>query len=221
MPLTATCPSCSQKCQVEDQFAGKQVRCPKCGNTMTMPLSDVPTAHAAPEPPLAAAEPLPGAPGAGFVDTIKQSLAAFRIDALTTKLLYAGAGCLAAMVVFTFLPWVSIGNIGVGQFQMHVGVTRLGIQVPDGSGVLNFLLSLAALAFIVVTIVVIKKRDVFDISLWVAGGWGALASLWRIINVANFGSAAGIGLYLTLLASLGAAGTFGYIIFQRFMQKKV
>ena len=28
MPITATCPSCSQKLQVDDQYAGKQVRCP-------------------------------------------------------------------------------------------------------------------------------------------------------------------------------------------------
>ena len=32
MPITATCPSCSQMCQVEDQYAGMMVKCPKCGN---------------------------------------------------------------------------------------------------------------------------------------------------------------------------------------------
>ena len=219
MPVTATCPSCNKKCQVDDQYAGKQVRCPSCGNTLTMPVPDAPMAQAIPEPPsAAAAEPTSGAAGANFMDTLKQSLAAFRVDALSTNLLYAGAGCLLGMVVFTFLPWFSFPQLGMMPAQFRIGGTVLGIQA--GIGIVNLLLSLGALAFLLVTVVVIKKRETFDIGLWVAGCWGALAFLWRLINVSQLGSFSGIGLYLTLLASLGAAGTFGYIIFQRFIQKK-
>jgi hypothetical protein len=214
MPITAACPSCSQKLQVDDQYAGKPVRCPKCGNTMTMPRADVPTAQVVSEPPLAApmlvpTDPLlPGALGAGFIETVQRSLAALGLDALSTKLFYAGVSCLAGMIVFTFLPWFSPGI-----------VTVLGISVYPG--ILNFLLSAGGLGFVVVTLVVIKKKETFDIGLWTVAGWAALASLWRLVDVARLGTFSGIGLYLTLLASLGAAGTFGYIIFQRFVKKRM
>ena len=206
MPITATCPSCSQLCQVDDQYAGKQVRCPKCGNSISMPM---PTVTATPLPPVATPLDAPAtpAPGAGFLETAQHSLAAFGLDALAIKLLYAGLGCLAGMILFTFFPWFSLGI-----------VTLLGISV--GVGVLNFLLSAAALAFVIATLVVIKRKDTFDIGLWAVGGWTAVASLWRLVDVARVGNFAGIGLYLTLLASLGAAGTFGYLIFQRFVKKK-
>jgi hypothetical protein len=214
MPITATCPSCSQPCQVDDQYAGKQVRCPKCGNTMTMPTAQVPTAQIVSEPPLASpmpnsADPVPpGAPGAGFMETVQRSLAAFGLDPLSITLFHAGVGCLAGMVLFSFFPWFSLGIVSVLGISAYIGI-------------LNFLLSAGALAFVVVTLVVIKKKDTFDISLWVVGGWAALASLWRLVDVARLGSLSGIGLYLTLLASLGAAVTFGYIIYQRFVKKKM
>ena len=154
MPITAACPSCSQKLQVDDQFAGKQVRCPKCGNTMTMPRADVPTASVVAEPPLASPisspiEPLPaGAPGPGFLETVQRSLAAYGQDQLSITLFQAGVVCLAGMILFTFLPWFSPGI-----------VTVLGISVYPG--ILNFLLSAAALAFVIVTLVVVKKKDTF------------------------------------------------------------
>jgi len=88
-------------------------------------------------------------------------------------------------------------------------------------GALSFLLSAGVIGFLVVVLVVLKKKDVFDISLWVAGSWSALTVLWRLFDAARIGHIAGIGLYLALLASLGAAGAFGFIIFQRFIKKKL
>ena len=215
MPITATCPSCSQLCQVEDRHAGMMVRCPKCGNIIQVARPDAAAAPmpaasppATPTPPPATPGAAPGPAGPGFVETIQQSATSFGLDALALKLLYAGVGCLGGMILFTFFPWAS-----------SVLVTILGISLVEGA--LSFLLSAGVIGFLVVVLVVLKKKEVFDISLWVAGGWSALAVLWRLFDVARFGHIAGIGLYLSLLASLGAAGTFGFIIFQRFIKKKL
>jgi hypothetical protein len=215
MPITATCPSCSQVCQVEDQHAGMMVRCPKCGNIIQVARPGVAAAPmpaapppAAPMPPPATPGAAPGPPGPGFMETIQQSATSFGLDPLALKLLYAGVGCLGGMILFTFFPWIS-----------SVLVTILGISLVEGA--LTFLISVGVIGFLIVVLVVLKKKDVFDISLWVAGSWSALAVLWRLFDVARAGRIAGIGLYLTLLVSLGAAGTFGFIIFQRFIKKKL
>jgi hypothetical protein len=221
MPITATCPSCSQLCQVEDQYAGMMVRCPKCGNIIQVADKASPSPPPAPAAPASApATPAPssGAAGLGFLETVRQSAAIFGLDGLALKLVYGGAGCLAAMVMFTLFPWFSyatpsggaLGSIGYGSI--------LGISLAPGQ--INFLLSAAALAFLVVTFVVLKKNETFDMCLWVVGGWSALAALWRLSELVRFGSLAGVGLYVEILASLGAAGTFGFIIFQRFIKKK-
>jgi hypothetical protein len=221
MPITATCPSCTQMCQVEDQYAGMMVKCPKCGNIIQVarpeaavipaaaPLAAAPLPPAPPPPPASSAPGVaPGPVGPGFMETLQQSIKSLGLDPLSVNLLYAGTGCLAGLVLFTFFPWAAIGPISV-----------LGMSL--WYGIFNFLLSAGAIAFLIVALVVLKKKETFDISLWVAGGWSALASLWRLFDVANIGSLASLGLYLTLLASLGAAGTFGFIIFQRFIKKKM
>lgn len=38
MPLTLTCPSCGQQCAVKEEYAGMQVRCPRCPGVITVPL---------------------------------------------------------------------------------------------------------------------------------------------------------------------------------------
>jgi hypothetical protein len=221
MPVTATCPSCSQLCQVEDQFAGTMVRCPKCGTIIQMPAAAAPVAAAPlPATPIVTSAPAaapPGGTGPGFVQTVQQSATSFGLDALGLKLLYAGVACLAGMVLFTFLPWLSIPSaIMVGPV-VHGSI--LGISI--GSGILNFLLSAAAIAFLIVVLVVVKKKETFDISLWVVGGWSVLAALWRLIQVIHYGQLTGLGLIIVLLASMGASGTFGFIIFQRFLKNKL
>jgi hypothetical protein len=39
MPLAVTC-ECGKRLQAKDEYAGKQVRCPVCGNVLTLPESD-------------------------------------------------------------------------------------------------------------------------------------------------------------------------------------
>jgi hypothetical protein len=221
MPITATCSSCSQLCQVEDQYAGMMVRCPKCGNIIQVAAQAPP----APPPPSTPVPPpatptIPSAPaGPGFVETIQQSAITFGLDALALKLVYAGAGCLAGMILFTFFPWLTYPTASVGALGSIGYGSILGISF--GPGQINFLLSAGALAFLTVTFVVLKKNETFDICLWVVGSWSVLAALWRLSELFRFGSLAGVGLYLEILASIGAAATFGFIIFQRFIKKKM
>ena len=70
-----------------------------------------------------------------------------------------------------------------------------------------------------VVAIVLNNAQLFNISLWTAGGWGALAALWRLINVIDAGRFSGIGMYLSLLAGLGAAGMLGFIAVQKVMKK--
>src|SRR4029077_3046977 len=205
--------------QVEDQYAGMTVRCPKCGNLIQMAAAasapPAPPAQGAPPPatprpppPTPSPAAAPGPAGPGFMETIQQSAASFGLDALSVNLLYAGVGCLAGMVLFTFLPWFTISSpIAIGPI---VSGSILGISLWPG--ILNFLLSAGAIAFLIVVFAVVKKKDTFDVSLWVAGGWSAVAALWRLGQTINYGQFTGFGLILALLASLGAAGTFGFVI---------
>ena len=38
MPIPVNCPGCEKLHQVPDQFAGKRIRCPKCGERIPVPL---------------------------------------------------------------------------------------------------------------------------------------------------------------------------------------
>src|SRR5207249_2897055 len=143
-----------------------------------------------PPPPLEASPP-----GPGFMETIQQSAAAFGLDPLCLKLIYAGMACFAAMIVSTILPWVSAGNMLTG---VSISVLGIGTEI----GWINILLTLGAGGFLGVVFLVLKKANFLDYSLWSAAGWGGLAFLWRLANISRGGSFAGIGLYLALLASL-------------------
>jgi hypothetical protein len=174
------------------------VRCPKCGNLIHTAASTAAAPPVAAMPPPDARTPMtpvpipgppPGPVGPGFIETIQQSAASFGLGDVGLKLLYGGLGCLAAMVLFTFLPWLTVSSpVGVGP---AVSVSRLGISLPEG--MVNLLLSAGAAGFLIVVLVVVKKNDVFDIGLWVAG----------------------------LFASLGAAASFGFILYQRFHKSKM
>jgi hypothetical protein len=225
MPITVTCPSCKQLCQVQDQHAGKKVRCPKCSAVIDVPL---PAATPINEtlPPTVPAEPLSaGPPGPGLKETLQQSTSAFGLDALTVKLLYAGMGCFAGMIVFTMFPWITVTSAGFGIPGIQgrdVGFSFSGswAGIQFWYGWVNILLTLAAGGFVGAVFLALKKADLFAYSLWAAAGWGLVASLWRLVNVMQAGSFSGIGLYLTLLASLGAAGTFGIIAVKQQMKKR-
>jgi predicted Zn finger-like uncharacterized protein len=72
MPIRLTCPSCSATLSVKDEFAGRAVKCPKCGGVIpasqpapASPPAPAPSAPAQPAPPKAApgkAVPVKSAP---------------------------------------------------------------------------------------------------------------------------------------------------------------
>ncbi len=236
MPITITCPKCGQMCQVEDQHAGKLVGCPKCKNAIQVPpaaavVSAIPM-PAAPisAPPIPeAAEPVPPTTevpppkpiGQGLLETLNQSIAGFGLDSFTMKLLYAGMGCFAAMIVFTLLPWLVLQSIEIAGFGAQPRIETYSILgVQTGAGWTGILLTLGSAGFLMAVFLVLKDAKILDYALWTVTGWAALATLWRLVDVVRFGGLSGIGLYLSLFASLVAAASFGFVVFQRLSRKK-
>src|SRR5439155_14215890 len=107
--------------------------------------------------------------GANFMANVERMAG----NAQAKLFLWIGLGCLGGLVLFTFFPWISIG---VGEFSASAIGVRLGI------GVLQLLLSLGAIAFVVVAIV-LNNAQLFNISPLTPGSWGVLGALWRLINV--------------------------------------
>src|SRR5262249_28323979 len=134
--ITVTCPNpnCRQMATVEDQHAGMTAQCPKCGGTIAVP-------GAAAAPGVAAPVQLSGA---NFMSNVERLTGTSQ----TKMLFWIGLGCLGALVIFTFLPWVGssaeLPGIGV--------VSSSFIGLRELSGVFQLLLSLAAVGFIVVTV---------------------------------------------------------------------
>lgn len=156
-----------------------------------------------PVPPPA---PPPGPPGQGFdLDRAARTLG---LDPTSRILYLAGLGCLALQVLFTFLPWVSI-SFG------NVRASASGINTTPG--VFQLLLALGVGGF-AAFVLFAAQRNLLLGALWAGAGWGVLASLWRLVDISNtsgaagVGGATGIGLILSLLASLGVAGTFGVLV---------
>lgn len=219
MAITVTCTSCSQACAVADEHAGMQVRCPKCGNVINVaplptaaPATATPVAAAPPPPP--SAGPAPTGTGPDFGALLSSFFQAVGLDAQGRTLLYVGFGCLAVMLLSTFLPWISISITfeGITAF----GGSVIGIRIWFGT--LLFLVTGGALGFFAFVIFG-KQPKLFDIALWVGAGWSGLSFLWRLANIIEVGSLAGFGLWLCLLASLGAAGSLGFVLFQRITKK--
>ena len=51
MPITLTCPSCGQQCAVKEEYAGMQVRCPRCPGVITVPaIAPAPATAVAEQP---------------------------------------------------------------------------------------------------------------------------------------------------------------------------
>jgi len=71
MPIRLTCPSCSATLSVKDEYAGRAVKCPKCGGVIPASQPAAPAAPAAAPPPAKAtpAAPPPGDdPRAGIAE---------------------------------------------------------------------------------------------------------------------------------------------------------
>jgi hypothetical protein len=148
------------------------------------------------------------APRAGSSASLQFSLANFVPNlerlagtAQARLLLWSGLACLGVLALSAFLPWATV-----------FGYSVLGVRV--GAGVCQLLFSLGALAFVVATILT-NNEKFFHISLWSAGGWSALAALWRLIDLFNLGRFSGIAVYLGLLAAVAAAACFGTIAIRR------
>lgn len=69
MEIIFNCPHCEQELSVDADGAGESIKCPTCGETLTIPAK---SAKAAPESPAA---PI-GTPGSGPVNAIASSAAA-------------------------------------------------------------------------------------------------------------------------------------------------
>lgn len=72
MEIIFNCPHCEQELSVDDSGAGQQIKCPTCGETITIP-ANAPKASATPPPAPAGA---PGGAGGGPVNAIASSAAA-------------------------------------------------------------------------------------------------------------------------------------------------
>lgn len=231
MPIQVKCPTCQKDCAVQEEFAGAMVRCPHCGNIIVAPRpGEAPAVSApppsAPSPSYTMQPPVPTPPtpvgqtsaaatsgtaapsapaGPGFVDTVNQFAQRAGLTPLQKNLVFAGLGCLVFLIVDTFLPWAG-GSLGITIW----------------FGVFNFLLSAAACAFVIVA-AMLKSPPLFNCALISAALWGEHAAFWRLIDVAYLSpvGAVGIGLILAFFGSLGAAGTLGFVAFQRWKGKLV
>ena len=218
MPITLTCPSCNQQCAVKEEYAGMQVRCPRCPGVITVPAatSNVAAVVLEPEPVMttpvtAAAPPMPPvqrAPaGPGFMDNITKFLAANGVTGVNKILLFVGLGCMAFFLITVMLPWQSHS---AGPLR----VTFYGIQM--GMGIVEFLMVLAML-FLLVFVVLLGWTKLFEYSLWTASN---LAIFITLHLLASMGAAAGVGMILALIVMLAAAGTLGVVAFSRVFGSK-
>src|SRR5260221_41688 len=103
MAITITCPSCKQLCNVAEEHAGLQVRCPHCSGIITVPgmapAAPVYTPAAPPPgmppPPLGAAGAPPrpeysAPPGKSPFASLDDAARAVGMDKVSTILFYCG-----------------------------------------------------------------------------------------------------------------------------------
>jgi len=210
MPLTLTCPSCGQQCAVKEEYAGQQVRCPRCPGVITVPLpapamfeaqpvAAVPVSSPPPVPGTAAPPPLPAGPaGPSFIDNIKKLLSASGVNGINQILLGVGLGFLVLFLITVLFPWIRFGP--------HF---RLGIVM--GVGIVQFLLVLAIL-FLLVFSLMLGWTRLFDYSLWSASNLSIFCSLHLI---AMLGEVAAWGMIVSFIVMLAAAATLGVVAFTK------
>jgi DNA-directed RNA polymerase subunit RPC12/RpoP len=73
MEIIFNCPHCEQELSVDSAGAGEQIKCPTCGETITIPQNAGKVSEPLPPPPAAGA---PGGTGHGPVNAIASSAAA-------------------------------------------------------------------------------------------------------------------------------------------------
>ena len=121
--ITFTCPSCQGKNQVGDEFAGRKMKCPKCGTRIrhhkdgTVELLTV-GAPPPPPPPAAATEaaaPAVAAPlvaGAAPPESLKESTAV--LAAVADKLLSQGEAKQNTYIVWGVVAFLAVVLGGLG-----------------------------------------------------------------------------------------------------------
>jgi hypothetical protein len=187
---------------VTEEYAGQAVKCQACGAVLKVPAAGAGPAPANVNPAEAASAP---AAATSYWTSIEQQCLANRLDALARNLFAGGLAALLLLALSTFFSWVSIS---FGGFRMPMPAA-----IQSGIGVLIFLLSLGAAGF--AGFAFLKKPELFSYGIYAAAGWGALISLYCLVQVIRYGSAAGFGLYLAVLAALGTAAAFGSIAFRQ------
>jgi len=225
---------------VADENAGALVKCPKCGGVIQAPrpgearpaearpaevpgsFGMAPAPALPPHPPLptpatpppTAAPATPAGPSAAqaFMADIDKTAKELGLDQLSKILVLSGLGCLALLALTVFFPWISLEGLGGASH------TRLGITLA--SGLMTLIITLEITFFMVFYFFLVKKGDIFNLSVWAAAWWGSHATLWRLIEITQTSRATGWGQYIALIASIGVAVTFGFVAVQRMGQKK-
>ena len=93
-------------------------------------------------------------------------------------------------------------------------------QIPPDRKALYYggmaLTGLGLLLFLLVFFFFLSKNSqMFQLALWAASWWSVHLVIWRFVDIIHFGRHAQWGLYVALVFSLGAAGTFGIVMLQR------
>ncbi len=213
MPITLTCPSCGQQCAVKEEYAGMQVKCPRCPGVITVPPAG--PAAAVMEPMAASPAPVGGAPppmpsiamGPSFLSSVSGFLAANGVGAVGQILLYIGLGCMAFFLITVLLPWY--GGLSIQGFGQAVAISSV-LGITTGPGILYFLLVLGVL-FLVVFSVLMKWSKVFDYSVLTASNLAIFIALSLLTSI-RLGA---WGLFISLFVMLAAAGALGVVAFTK------
>jgi hypothetical protein len=227
MPISARCPNkeCGKSLKVKDELAGKKVKCPACASVFVVPAAEPVAAvepapvkkKPAPPPPPAKkpAAPAPAAPAKKkaapvlednddemFEDSEREEEQETApaaggtgpgLDKQKQLVMFIGLGTLALLAVSVFLPWVSFGGFGFSGINFTAGIVML-------------ILALGA-AITLGVMFALKKPVAPVLPVGAAAGLYALV-FFLIFLIRGAGSFAGIGLWIGLLAALGATGTF-------------
>jgi len=236
MPIVARCPNpaCGQTLQVPDQYAGMQGKCPNCGTMVTFqpaaaaaaaPGPAGPPAYAPPAaPPPAytppAAQPAyppaagpdaymaqaPGAAGTYPPPPLGQVPAPPAGPSMSPQELVqlicvpAGLFFLVLLLIACLVPWVFTHAPWDSSLNMR-NLNGIGF----GEAGIFFILCLLTAAVVGLTYLF---RQALPLAATVAAGFGTFAFFFFLAEVVRFGSYAKAGIWIGLVAAMGAAGAF-------------
>ncbi|HEX7899679.1 MAG TPA: hypothetical protein VF950_18055 [Planctomycetota bacterium] len=126
--ITFTCPSCQGKNQVGDEFAGRKMKCPKCGTRIRHHKDgpvEILTIGAPPPPSAAATEPAAPAVGAPAAEPLKESTAV--LAAVADKLLSQGEGKQNTYIIWGVVGFLAVVLGGIG---LMTGDKLLAVAPP-------------------------------------------------------------------------------------------